>query len=91
MAGHRSLPQLAALLPLIVLPLTTALQAAESAVVETEQVRAQLVSETTGYVPGQKLQLALRLQPQPHWHTYWRNPGDSGLETCDSVASCSIA
>lgn len=70
------------LLSSIALPLAApALSAAESAVVDTEQVRAQLLSETTGYVPGQPLQLALRLQPQPHWHTYWRNPGDSGLET----------
>jgi len=24
---------------------------------------------------------ALRLQHDPHWHTYWLNPGDSGLAT----------
>lgn len=78
MPAHR---WLLALLSAITLPLAAPLQAASSAVVETEQVRAQLLSETTGYVPGQPLLLALRLQPQPHWHTYWRNPGDSGLET----------
>jgi len=27
------------------------------------------------------LWLGLLLQHQPHWHTYWKNPGDSGLPT----------
>ena len=40
-----------------------------------------LVSETRNIVPGQKLQLALRQQIQTGWHTYWVNPGDSGLPT----------
>ncbi len=72
----------APLLPLLALSFAApALAAPASNVVTTEQVRAQLVSETTGYVAGEPLQLALRLQPQPQWHTYWRNPGDSGLET----------
>ena len=31
--------------------------------------------------PGQPLHLALRQQIQPGWHTYWSNPGDSGLPT----------
>ncbi|WP_354675267.1 protein-disulfide reductase DsbD domain-containing protein [Cupriavidus alkaliphilus] len=25
--------------------------------------------------------LGLSIQHQPHWHTYWKNPGDSGLAT----------
>jgi DsbC/DsbD-like thiol-disulfide interchange protein/cytochrome c biogenesis protein CcdA len=25
--------------------------------------------------------VGLRIQHQPHWHTYWRNPGESGLPT----------
>ena len=32
-------------------------------------------------MPGKPLQLALRIAHQPHWHTYWKNPGDSGLPT----------
>jgi thiol:disulfide interchange protein DsbD len=40
-----------------------------------------LVSETRGVAPGQTLQLALRQQIAPGWHTYWVNPGDSGLPT----------
>ena len=38
-----------------------------------------LVSENTALVAGQSASLGLRITHQPHWHTYWINPGDSGL------------
>jgi thiol:disulfide interchange protein DsbD len=44
-------------------------------------VTASLVAETRSLVPGQPLHLALRQQIPPGWHTYWSNPGDSGLPT----------
>ena len=44
-------------------------------------VRAELVAETTALVPGQRNWIGLRLTHEPHWHTYWINPGDSGLAT----------
>jgi len=44
-------------------------------------VQASLVAETQGVAPGQPLHLALRQEIQPGWHTYWINPGDSGLPT----------
>ncbi len=51
-------------------------------VVQTPQVRAELVAHAPqGVGPGKPLQLGLWLQHQPHWHTYWKNPGDSGLAT----------
>jgi thiol:disulfide interchange protein/DsbC/DsbD-like thiol-disulfide interchange protein len=49
--------------------------------VRTEHVTAELVARNTGVQPGQAVQIGLRLQHIPHWHTYWRNPGDSGLPT----------
>jgi len=49
--------------------------------VKTEHVTAELVAERSGVRPGDSLQVGLRLQHIPHWHTYWRNPGDSGLPT----------
>jgi thiol:disulfide interchange protein DsbD len=55
---------------------------APGAVVTTPQVRAELVAHAPqGVQPGQKLQLGLKIEHQPHWHTYWKNPGDSGLPT----------
>lgn len=47
----------------------------------TEHVTAELVAERDAVQPGQSLQIGLRLQHVPGWHTYWRNPGDSGLPT----------
>jgi len=41
-------------------------------------VEAELVAERTAAEPGQPLMVALRLKAIPGWHTYWRNPGDSG-------------
>ena len=51
-------------------------------VVTTEQVRAELVAQAPeGVQPGKPLWLGLLIRHQPHWHTYWKNPGDSGLPT----------
>src|SRR5271169_7265446 len=48
---------------------------------DARHVTASLVAETRSIVPGQPLHLALRQQIPPGWHTYWLNPGDSGLPT----------
>jgi len=44
-------------------------------------VTARLVPETAGMAPGTTLWVDLHLDIAPGWHTYWRNPGDSGLPT----------
>lgn len=44
------------------------------------QVKASLVSAATTIQPGQTFTVALRLQHDSHWHTYWKNPG-IGLPT----------
>jgi thiol:disulfide interchange protein DsbD len=52
------------------------------AVVETAEVRAQLLAHAPqGVGPGQPVWLGLAIRHQPGWHTYWKNPGDSGLPT----------
>ena len=56
--------------------------AAPWAVVSTAEVKAELVAHAPqGVTPGQPLWLGLVIEHQPHWHTYWKNPGDSGLPT----------
>ena len=56
--------------------------AAPGSVVSTDQVRAELVAHAPqGVVAGQSIWLGLAIEHQPHWHTYWKNPGDSGLPT----------
>ena len=55
---------------------------AKSAVVSTPQVRAELVAHAPdGVQTGKTFWLGLQLQHTREWHTYWRNPGDSGLPT----------
>jgi len=49
--------------------------------VRVDAVEAELVAARTAAVPGQPLALGLVLRHDPQWHTYWRNPGDSGLPT----------
>jgi thiol:disulfide interchange protein DsbD len=44
-------------------------------------VEASLVAKSDAATPGTPLILGLRLQMDPSWHTYWRNPGDAGLPT----------
>ncbi len=57
-------------------------QGLPSAVVSTPQLRAELVAHAPqGVQAGQPVWVGLQLTHQPEWHTYWRNPGDSGLPT----------
>ena len=55
---------------------------ASKAIVSTPQLRAELIAHAPqGVQAGQPLWLGLQLTHQPEWHTYWLNPGDSGLPT----------
>ena len=48
----------------------------------TPYVSAELVAHAPdGIGPGKALTLGLLIRHQPDWHTYWKNPGDSGLPT----------
>jgi thiol:disulfide interchange protein len=49
--------------------------------VATDNVKARLVSEVKAVGPGQVFWVALELNIRDGWHTYWRNPGDSGEPT----------
>ncbi|HWG70365.1 MAG TPA: protein-disulfide reductase DsbD domain-containing protein [Steroidobacteraceae bacterium] len=50
-------------------------------VVATDNVKARLVSEVSAVGPAQTFWVALELDIRDGWHTYWRNPGDSGQAT----------
>ncbi len=69
---------LAALLGLIALlaPIHAA-----AAPVDTGHLEAELVAQERGAVPGGTVYVALRQKIDKGWHTYWRNPGDSGEPT----------
>lgn len=54
---------------------------AGSAPQSAPHIQVHLISASSVVEPGQALQLALRLVPDDGWHTYWQNPGDTGLPT----------
>ncbi len=57
-------------------------QLTQGAVVSTGEVRAELLAwAPEGVQAGKPVWLGLQLAHQPKWHTYWKNPGDSGLPT----------
>ena len=45
---------------------------------EAPHVRVELISEHASVAPGSSFSLLLRQTIDEGWHTYWRNPGDSG-------------
>jgi thiol:disulfide interchange protein/DsbC/DsbD-like thiol-disulfide interchange protein len=55
--------------------------ALSGSVVATDNVKAHLVSEVSTIAPGQSFWVALEFNIRDGWHTYWRNPGDSGQAT----------
>src|SRR5262245_52606444 len=50
-------------------------------VVQTDNVRAELLADVSAVKPGEPFWVALRQTIRSKWHTYWKNPGESGLPT----------
>jgi thiol:disulfide interchange protein DsbD len=54
---------------------------AQSALGGDAMVETRLVSDHVTVERGQTFHVGLHMQIEPGWHTYWRNPGDSGEPT----------
>jgi thiol:disulfide interchange protein DsbD len=61
--------------------LLAALPHAGGAKAAEPKVRAELIADVGAIIPGQPFRAGLRQRITPHWHTYWKNPGDSGEPT----------
>jgi thiol:disulfide interchange protein/DsbC/DsbD-like thiol-disulfide interchange protein len=59
--------------------LLAALPGGIAAADKTPHVEASLLAEPATVAPGQTFRAGLRLKLEPHWHVYWKNPGDAGL------------
>ena len=46
-----------------------------------ELVKATLLADVDAVKPGEPFTLGVLLKMKPHWHVYWKNPGDSGMAT----------
>jgi thiol:disulfide interchange protein len=44
-----------------------------------ELVQASLLADVTAVVPGKPFTVGVLLRMVPHWHTYWKFPGDAGI------------
>ncbi|MFP6808758.1 MAG: protein-disulfide reductase DsbD domain-containing protein [Pseudomonadales bacterium] len=55
--------------------------AAQAALVSSGNVQAEIISENRTVKAGESFWVAVRQVIRKDWHTYWRNPGDSGAPT----------
>ena len=85
----RRLPRwLVAIFLIALSTLSASAQADDKTEVRTDQVRATLLADAPAGVPvdqtpeaaeSQPVWVGLQIEHAPGWHTYWKNPGDSGL------------
>ncbi len=76
-------------LPLALMALAACLTAtvsAQSPAVRDKNVEARLIADVSAVQPGVPFTLGLHLSIDPTWHTYWINPGDTGLPTSLKLA-----
>ena len=66
---------------LLLIGLLLAPATALAQVQRTERIAAELVPMSQWAAPGSTAIVAVRQDIEPGWHTYWRNPGDSGGPT----------
>ncbi|MEW6143700.1 MAG: protein-disulfide reductase DsbD domain-containing protein [Thermodesulfobacteriota bacterium] len=48
---------------------------------QPQPVKARILAGVSAVAPGEPFDVAVLLEVEPHWHVYWKNPGDSGLPT----------
>ena len=79
--GMASLCRFAAIAALVFHAATASAQSLPRFGAAASNVKVELVAATDAVVPGQPLQVGLKLVHDNGWHTYWQVPGDSGLPT----------
>ena len=67
------------------------LGAASAQPINTGNVEGQLHAARAAVAPGETFTIILRQNIREGWHTYWRNPGDSGEPTALPKHSSSAA
>ncbi len=67
--------------PNSLLDFSKTLEKSHSGILYEGNIGLEIVSEEAHVHPGSNLTLGLRILHDPEWHTYWLNPGDTGLPT----------
>lgn len=49
--------------------------------IDKAQVHVELASDVTAVAPGEVVHVGVVFKPEPGWHLYWINPGDTGQPT----------
>lgn len=66
---------------MVLLALPGLVTVAHAAPVRTAHVEAELIAEKSSVRASETFDVGVRLKMKPKWHTYWINPGDTGLPT----------
>jgi DsbC/DsbD-like thiol-disulfide interchange protein len=48
---------------------------------QPKPVKVRILADVSAVAPGEPFDVAVHFEVEPHWHVYWKNPGDSGLPT----------
>jgi thiol:disulfide interchange protein DsbD len=51
----------------------------EKSVSKGPHIEVKLIADQQALTPGSTFRLGVHFKPEPGWHIYWKNPGDSGL------------
>jgi len=71
----------AAILLVLMLGVLSLAPAALAQAPQQRHIATQFLAETDEPAAGSLVSLAIRMTPEPGWHGYWKNPGDSGMES----------
>jgi len=52
---------------------------------DDQHVEAKLIADHSTVAPGRTFRIGVQYTIDPHWHIYWRNPGDAGTPTDFSI------
>ena len=63
----------------LLITLNTAICAASQAHYKSELTTTRLVADVDVIKPGESFWVMMEVMPKAGWHTYWKNPGDSGM------------
>lgn len=77
----RRMPDLIRLLATLAALALSAAASAQEFSPDGPWVHPRLTADRASVAPGETFYIALHQDIAPGWHTYWRNPGDSGLPT----------